>query len=585
MNQGNENDQKRLLLVVALSGILLLVWQSFFAPNPQVAPVTPADAGIEQTADEAPKAPQNPQIPAETSEQPIERRTIATLSTPKEIAFELTNDDGQIAAAILDEPQYRSKVLADGKESEIPFRFVDALTQETQEGLFLPPLINLKLAGRPVHGDYQLASSSDQQAELRWTDSQTGITVKRIFKKANIPYALDVTLSLENQGSNAIPFDLSIVNRGAENLTHSSGGFFSMFMPPIHRFEAICRRASDFERSGLQSIRSDLEDPDDPTRFNDAIAWSGVDNRYFMNAVIPQSGDADACEFFVGAEQAGLAHQTLPSGFDFVVSKLDMKPREVRPGQSETISFRLFMGPKKLDVLRQNDPPLKDAIDFGFFGIICIPMLWLLRLFYSVFTNWGVAIILLTIVVKLLTLPLTHKQYQSMAAMRVIQPRMKEIQEKYKNNQVKLQEEMMALYRDNKVNPMAGCLPMLIMMPIYFALYRSIYTAVELYQADFIFWIQDLSKQDPYYIFPLLLGVLMLAQMKINPSAPGGAQQKAMMYIMPVMMTLMMLFLPSGLVLYITVNTILGIIQQYWLLKKTQSTPAATASSSHAKAK
>ena len=144
-------------------------------------------------------------------------------------------------------------------------------------------------------------------------------------------------------------------------------------------------------------------------------------------------------------------------------------------------------------------------------------MLWLMRYSHSNFPNWGIAIILLTILVKLLTLPLTIKQYRSMAAMKKLGPQLKKIQEKHKEDKVRLQQEMMKLYRENQVNPLSGCLPMIMMMPVYFALYRTIYSAVELYQADFALWITDLSEQDPYYISPFILGLLMIIQMRLNP--------------------------------------------------------------------
>jgi YidC/Oxa1 family membrane protein insertase len=176
--------------------------------------------------------------------------------------------------------------------------------------------------------------------------------------------------------------------------------------------------------------------------------------------------------------------------------------------------------------------------------------------------------------VKLITLPLTIKQYRSMAGMKKVQPQMKEIQAKYKEDKTRMQQEMMKLYRENKVNPLSGCLPMIMMMPVYFALYRTIYSAVELYQADFLWWITDLSKQDPLYISPVLLGVLMIIQMQLNPSAGDQAQQKILMWVMPIMFTGMMLFLPSGLVLYILVNTVLGIGQQWYMYRQAGMMPS-----------
>jgi YidC/Oxa1 family membrane protein insertase len=179
---------------------------------------------------------------------------------------------------------------------------------------------------------------------------------------------------------------------------------------------------------------------------------------------------------------------------------------------------------------------------------------------------------LLTILVKLLTLPLTIKQYRSMAAMKKIQPEMQALKEKYqKQDPMRFQQESMALYKKHGVNPVAGCLPMLLMMPVYFALYRTIYSAVELYQASFFGWLSDLSMPDPYLITPVALGLLMLLQARLNPS-PGmdPTQRKMMTTFMPLMFGGMMLFLPSGLVLYIFVNTVLGIFQQVWSQKQTE---------------
>jgi len=174
-------------------------------------------------------------------------------------------------------------------------------------------------------------------------------------------------------------------------------------------------------------------------------------------------------------------------------------------------------------------------------------------------------------------LPLTHKQYKSMASMKLIQPEMQALQAKYKDDKLKLQQKMMELYKENNVKPLAGCLPALAMMPIYFALYRTIYSAVELFQAPFGFWIQDLSAKDPYFVTPVLLGVLMFVQTRLNPQAGDQTQQRIMMTVMPVMFTAFMLFLPSGLVVYIAVNTVLGIVQQMLLMKKSEEAAAVPA--------
>jgi YidC/Oxa1 family membrane protein insertase len=223
-----------------------------------------------------------------------------------------------------------------------------------------------------------------------------------------------------------------------------------------------------------------------------------------------------------------------------------------------------YVGPKKLESLNAQEPSLSEAIDFGIFSPICIPMLWVMKLFFEMIPNWGIAIILLTILVKILTYPINAKQYESMNKMKALQPEMEALKAKYQaTDPQKFQEETMNLYRKHQVNPASGCLPLFLMMPVYMALYSTIGQAVELYQAPFFGWITDLSAQDPYFITPILLGVVMFVQARLQPNTSADPmQQKMFLYFMPGFFTMMMLFLPSGLVIYIFVNTLLGIVQQ-----------------------
>ncbi|MCA9557266.1 MAG: membrane protein insertase YidC, partial [Myxococcales bacterium] len=480
----------------------------------------------------------------------------------------LSNVDGQIAGWVLDEHQYRKR-QADG--DEVPFRFVDQLDRAEGPGYFLPPLVELELGGAATRGDYTVEKVDPRTAVARYTHPATGVQIERRYTLAEDTYRTDVQVTLRNPGVAAVPYDLAVRLRGAQNDAEAGGGLFS---PPIYLFESVCRHADDFERAPAKKVADALTDADEPTRFADGVRWAGVDNRYFMTALMPQAGEAEACDFDLGAEPARVKPDAVPPGFTMMTTRVDLTGGELGPGAEITRSFSLYGGPKKLAALRAQDPPLDDAIDFGFFAALCVPLLWLMRMFHGIVGNWGVAIILLTVLVKLLTLPLTHKQYKSMAGMKKVQPELKKLQEKYKDDKIKLQQEMMKLYRENKVSPLAGCLPMLMMMPIYFSLYRTIYSAVELYQADFVGWIHDLSQQDPYYVTPVLLGVLMLLQMRLNPSTGDELQQKVMMYVMPVMFTAMMLFLPSGLVIYIAVNTVLGIAQQWYMLRRAADEPA-----------
>jgi len=236
--------------------------------------------------------------------------------------------------------------------------------------------------------------------------------------------------------------------------------------------------------------------------------------------------------------------------------------------RSVTQRYRLYLGPKNLDYLEATGSSLAESVDFWVLGFIARPMVFLLNTFYSLIPNWGIAIALLTLVVKLLLLYFTHKSFVSMRAMQRLKPEMDALREKYGNDKQRLNQETMALYKRNKVNPLGGCLPMLLQMPVWIALYRAIYSSVELYQAPLFGWIHDLSAPDPYYVLPLILGVAMFVQQKLSPTSIDSAQARTMLYVMPVMFTLFMLFLPAGLVLYIFVNTILTLVQQWFINRK-----------------
>ncbi|MEZ4436457.1 MAG: membrane protein insertase YidC [bacterium] len=569
-NPQGETDNRRLLLAVVLSGVVLLLWNYVFpAPPPVKAP--PVDAP-KAGAVEGPPAAAAPATPAAPV---IERAVIAQIEEKDHHRVDFTNDDGQIAAWALTEPQYEN-THADGSKS--PFRFVgpvdgliaaatataDGRASEDESdktGIFEPPLLTLSLGGQPARGAYTVVEQGPRALTLGWTDPATGVEVTRHYRLDERGYTLSTDLRLENPAGRPIPYDLTAVFRGVQNDKEATG---SMFMPPVYLFETVCKYGDDFERMPAAEIHERAEDGD-PLSFT-GVRWAGVDNRYFMTALLAEEGTLEACTS--AADREGL-----PPRFTRLTSTIDLVGGEIPPGGQITRTFTFYAGPKKLSELQSTTPPTSDAIDFGVWSALCVPMLWVMRFFHGWSGNWGVAIILLTILVKLITLPLTIKQYKSMAGMKKVQPKMKALQEKHKDDKVKLQQEMMALYREHKINPLAGCLPMLLMMPIYFALYRTIYSAVELYRADFMLWLTDLSSQDPYYVTPLLLGVLMMIQMKLNPSAAEQMQQKIIMYVMPVVFTAMMLFLPSGLVIYILVNTVLGIAQQVYMLKQQQDEP------------
>lgn len=286
------------------------------------------------------------------------------------------------------------------------------------------------------------------------------------------------------------------------------------------------------------------KDLSDPKSYKDGLKWIAQEDKYFFASIVP-SGEV--------VEARAYKAQDSP-----VVSF------KVKPG---TNSFLIYAGPKEYDRLKKLNVGLEHIIDFGFFSILARPIFWMLKFFYSFIGNYGWAIVLITIVTRIPFIPLLSKSQKSMKKLQELQPRMNELKEKYKKDPQKLQKEMMEIYKKHKVNPVGGCLPMLLQIPVFFALYKVLLIALELRNAPFMLWITDLSAKDPYYILPVVMGVTMVIQQKMTPTSLDPRQNKIMMF-MPVVFTFMFLNFASGLVLYWLVNNILSIVQQFYTNKK-----------------
>jgi len=573
----NNIDQRNLVMAIVLSVLVLMVWQSMMPPPVKKMPDqkvqnTPKQAG-QPVAGQSAGTPgtASPAVPGQAAPvQAIKHRSLTQLLNQGVHGIEISNVDGQISEWTLYEDQYRVRP-AEGEEAGIPYRFVHRQEGEVTGSMFLPPVVNLSLNGAFSRGDYALtAGGSGRSATVEWTDSARQVQVRKTYTLNTDSYTVDVKIDLINRSTTPVSFGVQTKFGAFQNDAEAQP---SMFMPPLNLYNSLCSRQEDFERLPGSEIIENIQDKEPHLNtFSDGIRWAGVDNRYFMTAMMVADKEIKSCSASVNpGGSAGI-----PIGYTRLYNTVDLEGGIIQPGATISRNISFYGGPKKLSELKNQTPTLGEAIDFGIFSVICIPMLWLMRFFFEYLPNWGVAIILLTILVKVLTLPLTVKQYKSMAAMKKVQPLMKALQDKYGEDKVRLQQEMMKLYREHQVNPLAGCLPMIMMMPIYFALYRTIYSAVELYQANFGFWITDLSKQDPYYITPVILGLLMIVQFRLNPSAGDQMQAKIMMWVMPIMFTAMMLFLPSGLVVYILVNTVLGIAQQ-WYFYRAQGITSAKA--------
>ncbi len=337
-------------------------------------------------------------------------------------------------------------------------------------------------------------------------------------------------------------------------------------------------------RRGLCHTDEDIEDEDasdvedGPIHYGPGIQWGGVDSKYFASLIVPKDPAAD-CEISASADQGQVINH-----LGTTVTSLDGKA-------TATHVFGLYIGPKSLERLQNfaavdnaGAKTLPDAIDWGILGGLSESLgkllLGLLRWFYGLVANWGISIVLLTVLVKLITLPLTLKQMASMKKMKEIQPDMAKIKEKYADDRAKQTQEMQALFARSGVNPLAGCLPMVVQLPIWFALYSMLSAAVELVHVPFL-WLPDLTQQDPVYVLPLALGGLMILQNRMMPTSSMGdeTQAKMMRWVMPIMFTVFMLFLPSGLGIYIFANILLSIVQtaiQVGTNKKAEAAPAAS---------
>ena len=282
----------------------------------------------------------------------------------------------------------------------------------------------------------------------------------------------------------------------------------------------------------------------EPRIIKEGVKWIAQEDKYFFSSLVPK-GPVDEVRVW---DQNGEA----------------LVAAEFNGG---TNNYMLYAGPKENNRLLKYHVGLEYVIDFGFFSIIARPLFWVLKLFYKVFHNYGVAIVILTTIVRIPFIPLVSKGQQSMKKLQDIQPRMAEIKEKYKNDPQRMQREVMELYKKHKVNPMGGCLPMLLQIPVFFALYKVLLISIELRGAPFMFWIHDLSVKDPSYVLPVIMGITMVIQQKMTPSSMEPMQQKMMM-IMPVVFTFMFLSFPSGLVLYWLVNNLLSIGQQFYTNRK-----------------
>ena len=514
------------------------------APPEGIAPEVPTLAPAPAPAiEEAPIVP--PPAPIAQVDNVIET---------EEFRAVFTNEGAALKSFILKNKKYTRPNPQTGKEEPI-----DIVTVNDTASLSFR--IGFDLANFSFTQDarlWEVEKANTKEITYRFVTDE-GLEIRKTFRNET-SYLFDMTVSVHNPTDGMAGF-APVVNLSGyqSDATLQRTGFFGG--------EAINQQIPAAYVDGKHWSQVDRSKLAETVTEKGSISWAGIDERYFVTLLIPPAQKRSQLDVQDRSkvEKDGKGEENARHWL-FMAHKGEEE--RVKPGETLDMAYRAYIGPKEYMTLKDLGYDLSESIDFWHMGIIAIPMLYILKYSYEAIPNWGVAIILLTLLVKIITLPLTKKSFESMQKMRQIQPLMEGLKKKYADDKAKLNQEMMALYKTHGVNPLGGCLPMVLQMPIFIALYQMLKNAVELYNAPFIpGWINNLVLPDPYYIMPVLLAVLIFAQQSLTPTG-DSEQQKIMKWMMPIMMLFFMIMLPAGLVLYITFNTVLSVAQQWWINKK-----------------
>ncbi|NOY66254.1 MAG: membrane protein insertase YidC [Gammaproteobacteria bacterium] len=394
---------------------------------------------------------------------------------------------------------------------------------------------------------YALEEGKDNlQVVLTWSDA-SGVKVTKTYTFHRASHLIDINNKVENGSTTS--WEGSFYKQ--QQRTQFGQESQSMFMMRTYMGGVIYTPEELYEKISF----SDMVDQD-LDRKNIKGGWIGMMQHYFVGAWIPPADEINSFSSSVINYRYYLR----------MVGQLIT----IEPSESKEFKSQYYAGPKDQNVLGELSPGLELTADYGFLTIIAKPLFWLLNIFYGIFGNWGWAIIFLTVTIKLVFFKLSETSYRSMANMRKLQPRMKALKERHGDDRQKMNQSLMELYKKEKINPLGGCLPILVQIPVFISLYWVLMEAVELRQAPFMLWINDLSVQDPYYILPVFMGITMLIQQRLNPAPLDPVQAKVMMAL-PLVFTVFFLFFPAGLVLYWVVNNTLSIAQQYVITKRVEA--------------
>lgn len=577
------DEQKRLILAIVLSMVVLLGYQMLFTEPP--VPVEPQPQNQTQQQDTAqPGGSGTPtQPPAETGRFvapaapiPVEppRKDFRTIRVSTPLYNVAISEKGAVFKSI-ELKDYNETNAADSPLKQL---LSDRLTRGTLafdlEGQSIQGLKDAVYTAK-VDSDETFINQGEKTIEFTWATAQ-GYLVKKIYTFKADSYVIDCDIYIQNSTNAALNDAIVISIPGIYDEEVRSRSRFAFEGPVLF----VNGEFTDVDPDDIKITEKDrkkeskVQEKIQNSHFSGQISWAGYTDRYFMTAILPRVDDGQTSAH--GQVKLSYAGDIVSTDYIRKMDRLD-------PGTSRTVGFKFFMGPKSHEILTGYGNNLDKIVNFGFFNIIAKPLLLTMNIIHGVIPNYGVAILLLTVLIKLVFWPLGTKSYKSMNQMKKVQPLMMEIREKYKDDKQRMNQEIMGLYKTYKVNPLGGCLPLLVQMPIFFALYRMLYMAIELRHAPFFGWVTDLSApdrlfefgfsipmmQEPYGIpmLTIIMGASFLLQQKMAPAGGDPMQQKIMM-LMPIIMTVIFINFPSGLVLYMFANNIISIGQQYYTQKK-----------------
>ena len=562
---------KRTLLAVVLSVIVLLVYQNFFAKPP----VKTAPAPTQQEATVASQAA-NP-APAATAAAPA-AATIQTATTGRIAAAPAVT--GTERDVIVETPLYRAVLTTRGaalKSFQLKQYKTEVANSEDIVDIFMrligkgkpkpeggPKLIELVHVSegmpRPLSVSFpdstvNIPDGGFYEADGSLLDMTTGKESRRLTFTQPYPGELKVEKTFTfHPDKYSFELEVRVHNLGAAPLNQNGGLTWYQYVDPAAPTDSyghdgpVSYIAKSIDRPEVKKMEADKTlGPD--------VSWGGFESKYFIASMIPQNPSLTS--FRMSKDASNL-----------IAVGLKGPKNVIPPGQPGVFNYSLYLGPKDYDILKAQNIGLENAIDFGdWLKWLAIPLLIALKFLYGYVGNYGIAIIILTILIKLIFWPLGNKSYKSMKEMQKLQPLMAALREKYKGDKARLSQESMALYKTHKVNPLGGCLPMVVQIPVFFGLYKALLYAIELRHSPLFWWIQDLSAKDPYYITPIIMGATMFIQQKMTPTGADPMQAKIMLF-MPIIFTFMFLNFPSGLVIYWLFNNIISIGQQVYINKQ-----------------